>query len=133
MKVTKLYMILCEFWLLLYLLCSVKKVWLTCWSTGYTWIKSPLFSIKEHHLASYSFPLLCWSTLSQLSGFACVKDFQKNHRIRICVLISLRRNMSGNSPYIKLKLCGGEAQRSIRTANKLLPNYIQGEGLDSCL
>lgn len=41
--------------------------------------------------------------------------------------------MYGNSPYIKLKLCGGEAQRPIRTANKLLPNYIQGEGLDSCL
>lgn len=35
--------------------------------------------------------------------------------------------------YIKLKLCGGEAQRPIRTSNKLLSKYSQGEGLDSCL
>lgn len=66
---------------------GIKKVWLTWWSAVYTGIRrltkcldnllKPSVQCKPAAFLFVLIPFVVWSRHSQLSGFACLKDFRK--------------------------------------------------------
>lgn len=136
MKITELYRTLWVLILAFVMICffGVKKVWLTCWSAVYTGIRrltkcldNLLKSSVQCKPAAFLFvliPFVVWSSYSQL--WICLSErLHKNHFMWMCILNSLRRKFT--FPCRDLQLCDGEVQRPIRSINKPLPNYSQGE------
>lgn len=139
-KVTKLYGIL---WssdpsFCYDLFCSVKKVWLTCWNAVYTGIRrltkcldNLLKSSVQCKPAAFLFvliPFVVWRSYSQLSGFAVWKTSEKSFYVNVYFELTEEEI---HFPCKDLQLCDGEVQRPIRSINKPLPNYSQGEVFQS--